>query len=305
MRTVATVFFLLYSTISFSQVKGIDLCSDKLPKDSLIGKKVKVFQGYDYLSYIDFEIYGIKNNSPIKKLINQGSHENKMSLLKDGAIGTIAYVSAIPLLFFKDGSGGFESRFYVIKIEDEYIPIDCRWLIDISEPDVIELNEKWDSIYVAYPTDCLFSFDNGSWIENYSTHFACELRNQSIDTILYAKQTFLSHHSRKINTAIVLWYQNGEGFLKAFYDEGLRQGIQESEIHPLDWQFILSEYLAGQSLPKTEDEEKALLKVEYDVKLFSAGDTKTSIYTIDRSEEPETEENKLSFYLERIFTIVN
>lgn len=311
MRTLITIICILNLTICFSQDREIDFCIDNLRKDTLVGKKVKIFQGRIMKYPIDYSLYEIKDSSLLNKLRIQGSHIDKQSLLEDGAIGEVIYVSDIPVRLFKDGSGSVQKKFYVIKIGDDFFAVDCDWLIEVKEPDVIEINKKWNDLYIDYPDECSFSYENISWIDKYSSYFACELKNQNIDTILYAK--LISHgYSRVNHISIVLWYERGQGFVKIFQNNGLRKPIEESEKYLFDWRILLNCYTENKNDFKGIVKSGQFYKAYYEVMLVLPNDNYKGQAWIDimtlnsyiHFTKAESSENDFYFYLENIFKVI-
>lgn len=309
MKIALVLTFILNLIHCFSQGTGYDYCADNFQKDTLIGKKVKIYQGRMTFDPIDFALYGITDSSLIDKLTNHRPHKERIQLLETGAIGEIIYVSNKPVRFYEeDGSGSIQEKFYVIKIENDYFPVACEWIIDVSEPDNSDLNKKWNQLYQAYPNDCIVKSED-DWIDNRSSYFACELINKNVDTLLYSRY-MIEGYSRVNHGTIVMWYDNGQGYIKSFHDEGIQFPVRESENYPFNWDVLLTNYT------QNVDEFTGVVGKEddrafYEVQLFIPEKNYEGKGFYDKRAETtihfklnESSEMNFYYYLESIFKIL-
>ena len=295
--------------LCFSQNKSSDYCVDNLRKDTLIGKKVKIYQGRMEVGTIDFELYGIKDSSLINGLKSKRPYLEKKLLLETGAIGEIIYVSNRPLrIWEEDGSGSVHEKFYIIKIEDEYFAVACQWIIDVSEPDNSDFNKKWNNLYKEYPSDCIIKSDY-RWIDLRSSYFACDLKNKGIDTLLYSR-FIVEAYSRRNYGTLVMWYENGQGFIKSFHEEGIEFPVRESENYPFDWQVLLKNYTSN------SEEFKGIIgnfyaRAMFEVQFFLPDKSYVGNGYYDNSTEStkhfnlnKSNEETFFYYIESIFSIL-
>lgn len=315
---MTNIFFVLINslfvlTATYSQSVGFDYCSDNIHKDTLIGKKVKIYSSPCESVNIDFSLYGINDSTLIKKINNEYKYLDNRPF-NEGAIGEIVYVSDKAIRIYSDGSGSIQPKFYIVKIGEDYYSFKCRCLIEPSELDFRELVNKWDELYKEYDKECGFNYESADWIDKYSSNFACKLYEQKVDTILYAKK-ISTGFARKNHVSIVLWYNDGYGYVKLFYNKGCNKPVIESEIYHFNWSVLLKSYTDNK--PKFKNyvsNSKFSHYMYYEVTLMISGDdlyngfewsNDDNVPNYNSFVKGNSSVTDFYFYLENIFKIIN
>jgi hypothetical protein len=206
---------------------------DSIVKEDLIGQKVKIWHKGGCIGCTDFKP-------------------------TSGMIGEIVDIY----------SPYSDQTIYVINFNDTLVEFDCKYLTDPSLPDIDMAWAIADSIenkrMEEYANGCPFKTRdiNGNWnraglfnIDTISESFACGLLNSGIDTIMLVKYIY-DNGSSPFESAYVLWQENGEMYLKTYYNNSdhLPEG---QEVEEFDWSKISNFYFANRldtvvSYPETK-----------------------------------------------------
>lgn len=198
----------------------------------LTGKQVKIWhEGGIYPTLNE-----VKNTKwPSEDMKKRGGENGWGSFKpKPGDTGTIVHIFP--------NKGSANNNIYLLKIKDYYVPMGCYYLTDIDKPDSHkESEQEWinDSILnVAYAAGCKFKIRNlnNKWsragsmkIDKLSEEFACGLTAKGIDTVMLCKYIF-DNGSLPIEKAFVLWLDNGQGFVKSFFNNSRHQPTENNVI---------------------------------------------------------------------------
>lgn len=119
---------------------------------------------------------------------------------------------------------------YLLNIKGYFVPIGCSNITTVSQMDQNEESRHWriqDSIWsVKYAAGCEFktrginNCGNRAGVFPIDTMpeiFICNLKSSGIDTLMLCKYIY-DNGSSPMEDAFVLWVDNGNGFLKAYYN---------------------------------------------------------------------------------------
>jgi hypothetical protein len=146
---------------------------------------------------------------------------------KTGDTGTIAHV------FIGRGESERKKFIYLLKIKENYVPINGFDITDLDKPD-IEHIYTWDSLKnIDYAKGgCKFKLANingnfsgagESKIDSMSENCACDLIDKGIDTVLLCKSY---SGVSSTSTAVVFWQNQGKGYMSIFL---MKKGNQLDE----------------------------------------------------------------------------
>lgn len=215
-------------------------------KKELIGHDVKIWSNGGIYTKINKS----KSLNWPSKEIKKKSGENAWRKFypQPGDIGTIVHI------FDYDKKRTPSAKLiYLLEIRGNYVPIGCGYLTTVNNMDQNEEFQHWrvqDSIYqIEYASGCEFKTRdiNNCWnraginaIDTMPEIFSCNLKNKGIDTIILSKNIF-DNGSLPNEKAYVLWIENGEGYIKGFYNNK-KHSPTESEIIDFNVQSIIDKF---------------------------------------------------------------
>lgn len=268
--TIKKLFFLLALLIlttrtdcqvlyDFVKIEKPDYCStDTIKIKSLIGRRAKIWHEGGIYSTMNIgkRFKGLPSEWKLKGGENGwGNYEPKA-----GDTGTIVHIF--------NNEGNNNRYIYLLRIRDNYVPLGCYYLTDIDKPDDYEQTTLYylkDSIEnIKYASGCKFKLRNinDCWsraglteIDKISEIFACDLTSKGVDTVMLCK--YISDNSLlPIEKAFVLWLKNGQGFVKAFFNNPKHQPTENNIIafdsRPLIDYFFLNRLDTVTTEPNTE-----------------------------------------------------
>lgn len=222
-----------------------------------IGQKAKIWHEGGIYSSLASNKHIKWPSEEIKRKSNQFAWKKTP---KAGDIGTIVHV--FPQ---KDNN---PSYIYLLKFDNYYVPVHCGYLVHANQPDVNEQSQlRWirDSLEnVKYAAGCQFKLwgVNGNWsrtgmtdLDKMGESFACKMASLGIDTVMLCK--YMGGNGPTIfEKAFVLWIDNGQGFVKAFFNNSKHQPT-ENKIVPFDANTLVNHFFVNRidtvtSEPKTE-----------------------------------------------------
>jgi hypothetical protein len=206
---------------NYATIEKPDYCSkDTFKIKNLIGRKAKIW--HEGGVYSTLNLTNAYNDLPNEIKTKGGKSGWGNYNPKAGDVGTIIHI-------FPEKENN-SKYIYLLKIGDNYIPVGCYYLTDINKPDDYEQATQHyiqDSINnIKYASGCKFKLKNvnESWsragltnIDKISEIFACNLTSKGIDTVMLCKYIF-DNGSLPIEKAFVIWSKNGQGFVKAFFN---------------------------------------------------------------------------------------
>ncbi len=219
--------------INYVKIEKPNYCSnDTFKTKSLIGRQAKIW--HEGGVYSTLNLGNSFKGLPADWKVKGGENGWGNYKPKAGDTGTIVHV------FINKGSNN--KYIYLLKIGNNYVPIGCYYLTDIDKPDDYEQAAQHylqDSIEnVKYASGCKFKLRNvnDSWsraglmnIDKVSEIFACDLTSKGVDTVMLCKYIF-DNGSSPIEKAFVLWLENGQGFVKAFFNNSKHQPTENKTI---------------------------------------------------------------------------
>jgi hypothetical protein len=239
MKIVITLFFInffilipkLHSQVLYElqRIEKPDYCSkDTLKIKNLIGRKAKIW--HDGGIYQTLELSDAYDELTVEIKKKGGKSGWGSYIPKAGDTGTIVHI-------FSEKKNNLR-YIYLLKIGENFIPVNCYYLTDINKPDNYEqseINYLKDSLKnVNYAAGCKFKLKNvvGGWsragltnIDKISENFSCNLISKGIDTIMLCKYIF-DNGSLPIEKAFVVWLDKGKGFVKAFFNNSKHKPTQ-------------------------------------------------------------------------------
>lgn len=245
--------------MDYVKIQKPDYClKDSLDSKSIIGRPVKIWHNGGVYSTLN---EGNTYKFPSKE-IKAKSGRNAWGKYepKAGDTGTVVHI----LYDTKNKN----NNIYLIKVGDNYVPLGCYYLTDVNQLDVFEqdnLRVIQDSLKnVNYANGCKFKRRevNESWsragltnIDKVSEIFACDLTTKGIDTVMLCKYLF-DNGSLPIEKAFVLWLDNGNGFVKAFFNNSKHQPTENKTI-PFHSALLINHFFSNRldtvtSEPKSE-----------------------------------------------------
>jgi hypothetical protein len=214
--------------------------------DSLLGKKVKIWSNGGIYT-------GINKSKKLNwqsKEIKKKSGENAWGDFypESGDTGTIVHV------FEYDKKRVVSARLiYLIEIRGNYVPIGCGYLTSMNNMDQVEESRHWrvqDSLrHIRYAKGCEFKtqisdcFNRaGSYqpIDTLPEMFICDLKASGVDTLMLCKYIY-DNGSSSHEKAFVLWIDNGQGFIKGYYNNETHNPT-ESKIEKFESQQLISQF---------------------------------------------------------------
>lgn len=245
--------------MDYKSVIKPDYClTDSAEAINLIGRRVKIWH--------EGGVYSTLN---LSKTFKWPSEEMKK---KGGQNGWGAFKpsggdTGIIVQIFPD-KGNVNKYFYLLKIKDYYVPLGCSYVTDIDKLDIHKQSElDWinDSLdNINYAAGCKFKIRNvdNNWsragitnIDKQSEEFACNLIVKGIDTVMLCKYIF-DNGSLPIEKAFILWHDNGQGYVKSFFNNPKHQPSQNKTI-PFDSKTLINYFFVNRidtvtSEPKSE-----------------------------------------------------
>lgn len=222
-----------------------DYCDKKNPQE-FVGHSVKIWDNGGI--YPDFNEGTIFDWAP--DTIKQKCGENIWDDFypQTGDTGQIVFVSD-----YLDKMVVTAKYIYILKTKGHYMAIGCGYITDIDRLDNDAQWKEWtvqDSIErIEYAGDCEFkTFGiNDCWnragicnIDKMCETFACDLKNNEVDTILLSKYIY-DNGSLPSEKSFVLWYDNGQGYLKSFFNNEKHKPKEGNQI-TYDWKEVLEHY---------------------------------------------------------------
>lgn len=255
MKTILQIIFILICWINcFSQNKktyikkefdSIDLC---IENKKLIGENVKIYHNggiYPTANGNDSKFIEWKNEE-IK--IKAGKSHWGSFEAKTGDIGKVIQI----------GKTKYDELIYILKIDSFYVPIKCNYLTqenNLSSEEQFE--QRLKEIEKYGEGNCNFKKNglNGVFnragiveIDKLAENFACNLRDNGIDTVLLLK--LISDNGSSPNEIeYIFWYENGQGY-KTEFKNNKKHVPTQTEVEKYDWKDILDYY--NQNVKGTE-----------------------------------------------------
>jgi|GEM_PF-956463 len=241
----------------------------------LIGKQVKIWHEGGIYSTLN----EVKNTKWPSEDMKKRGGENGWGAFKPKAGDTGTIVHIFP------NKGNANNNIYLLKVKDYYAPVGCYYLTDIDKPDSHkESEQEWinDSILnVAYAAGCKFKIRNldNNWsraglmkIDIQSEEFACGLTAKGIDTVMLCKYIF-DNGSLPLEKAFILWLENGQGYVKSFFNNSKHQPT-ENKIIPFNSRELIN-YFFRKRLDTVTSEPKAEMSIShslgYSIQLYTPG----------------------------------
>lgn len=247
MRTILQIIFILIcSTNCFSQNKhtyitkpkdSLDLCN---PDSKLIGKKLKIYHNggiYENSNGNDSKFIKWENDD-IK--IKAGKSYWGNFEPKTGDIGEVIQI----------GKTKYDEVIYILKINSFYVPIQCKYLTQENNYSSDEQFEnRLKEIENYGEGNCNFKKNGFNEVGNragifeidkLAEKFACNLRENGIDTVMLIKQ-ISDNGSSPTEIEYVFWLENEQGFRTLFKNNKEHKPTQ-SEIEKYDWIDVLDYY---------------------------------------------------------------
>jgi hypothetical protein len=245
--------------MDYKSVIKPDYClTDSAEAISLIGRQVKIWHEggvYSTLNTIK------KFKWPSEDMKKRGG-QSGWGIFKPQAGDTGIVVQIFP------DKGSVNKYIYLLEIKDYYVPLGCSYVTDIDKLDIHKQSVQDrinDSIAnVNYAAGCKFKLQevNASWsragvvnIDKVSESFACDLASKGIDTVMLCKYMF-DNGSSPLEKAFILWLDNGNGFLKAFFNNSKHRPTENKVIAfnagPLINYFFANKLDSVTSEPKTD-----------------------------------------------------
>jgi hypothetical protein len=237
----STWLLVLVIIISLSQGNGQNVARRKfqLPEycrpdsaksKTIIGRKVKIWHDGGVYSTFNTDSNFV---SPSVEAKRRGGENGWGSFRpKTGDTGLIVHI------FIYEGDR--QKYVYLLKIGENYVPIQCFYVTDLDKPDAVHYS-TWDSLKnIDYAKGCKFklTYINGTpgsvgntAIDSASETLACDLTLRRIDTVMLCRgYSGISSTS----TAFVLWEDKGKGYIKTFFiEKGHHLAERQIERFPL------------------------------------------------------------------------
>ncbi|MFN8776901.1 MAG: hypothetical protein ACK5XV_09050 [Flavobacteriales bacterium] len=282
---------------------------DSTKGQNLIGTSAKIWHNggiYEDLNKVkDFYF-------PTKEMRKKGGISGWRKFYpQNGDIGKIVYATE-----YTENAVGSAKIIYILQIKDKYVPIGCGYLTDTTKLDSDKESEKWayeDSIRsVKYASGCSFKTSgiNDCWnraglfkIDIISETFACNLKDSlGVDTILLCKYIF-DNGSSPGEKAFLFWQQNGQGYLKAFFNNE-KHIPTENKVVPIDWSDIYQYYFTNHIDTVTTDPKPSFWmshSMGYSIQFYST----TTKYFCSRLQDYYWETDKSNHPKTKLWQLVN
>jgi hypothetical protein len=261
---------------SYQKVIKPGYCSNNTADiKNLIGQQVKIWHAGGVYSSLN-KVGNIK--WPSEEMKKRGGRNGWETFNPQaGDTGTIVHI--LP------NKGSVQNHIYILKIKNYYVPIGCYYVTDVDKPDSHEQSEQdWinDSILnVNYAAGCKFKIRNlnNNWsragsmkIDIQSEEFACGLTAKGIDTVMLCKYIF-DNGSLPIEKAFILWLENGQGYVKSFFNNSKHQPT-ENKIIPFNSGELIDHFFSNR-LDTVTSEPKAEISIShslgYSIQLYTPG----------------------------------
>jgi hypothetical protein len=245
--------------MDYKRVIKPDYClKDSADAINLIGRQVKIWHEGGVYSTLNT----IKKFKWPSEDVKKRGGQSGWGTFKPQAGDTGIIVQIYP------DNGNVNKYIYLLKIRDYYVPLGCSYVTDIDKLDIHKQSvQDWinDSIAnVNYAAGCKFKLKNinNNWsragltnIDKQSEEFACSLIAKGIDTVILCKYIF-DNGSLPIEKAFILWLDNGESYVKSFFNN-LRHQPTQNKIVSFDSKALINYFFENRidtvpSKPKSE-----------------------------------------------------
>ncbi|WP_218155320.1 hypothetical protein [Chitinophaga sp. YR627] len=260
--------------IHYKKVIKPDYClKDSIDAKDVIGKLVKIWHEggvYPTLNMMK------EMKWPSEEIRKKGGQSGWGTFRpKAGDVGIVVDI-------FTEKSG-VNKHIYLLKIEDNYVPVACSYITGNDQLDCHKQSEQdWinDSLTnVKDAAGCKFKIRNinNRWsraglnnIDKQSEDFACSLIEKEIDTVMLCKYIF-DNGSLPGEKGFVLWVDNGHGYVKSYFNNS-RHEPTSNEVISFDSKELIDYFFINRLDTVTSDPKSEIWishSLGYSIQLYA------------------------------------